>query len=163
MNSSVNNTILDKYMKNIGIFTDSQYKLLMDLKYSDGKQFLIYHSNNAYYMYNTGVLYDYINLYVVHDFDVLYEQSLNILGNPEVTSIKDVIFSLDIFRQSEMKLQNKINANRVQTVVEEGIYVCPKCSSKKTITTSGQTRSLDEASTIFVTCVPCKFNWSFAG
>ena len=161
-NASTNNVILESYIKNIDIFTDDQIVLLLDLKYHNGKQFLIYY-NDPYHASDTGALYDYINMYVVGDFDDVYKQTLDILSNPKVVSIKNVIFGLNLFRNAEVKLQNKINANREQTDVEEGIYVCRNCASKRTIATSRQTRSLDEPSTIFVTCVSCKFSWSFSG
>jgi DNA-directed RNA polymerase subunit M/transcription elongation factor TFIIS len=45
--------------------------------------------------------------------------------------------------------------------VEEGIYTCPKCKSKKTHHYSRQMRSADEPATTIVTCANqmCQFNW----
>ena len=45
--------------------------------------------------------------------------------------------------------------------VEEGIYKCPKCKSKKTHHYSRQMRSADEPSTTFITCAnsACQYKW----
>ena len=43
--------------------------------------------------------------------------------------------------------------------VEDGIFQCTKCNSKKTTYYSLQTRSADEPMTNFVTCVTCKHKW----
>ena len=45
--------------------------------------------------------------------------------------------------------------------VEEGIYTCPKCKSKKTHHYSRQMRSADEPATTIVTCANqmCQYNW----
>tara|TARA_B100001996_G_C18572763_1_gene559083 strand:+ start:234 stop:668 length:435 start_codon:yes stop_codon:yes gene_type:complete len=43
--------------------------------------------------------------------------------------------------------------------VEEGLFVCNKCGSKKTTYYSLQTRSADEPMTNFITCVSCKNRW----
>ena len=39
--------------------------------------------------------------------------------------------------------------------IEEGVIECKKCKSKKTFSYSKQTRSSDEAVTIFVRCINC--------
>lgn len=42
--------------------------------------------------------------------------------------------------------------------VEEGIFTC-RCGSKRTISFSLQTRSGDEATTVFVSCISCNRKW----
>ena len=49
--------------------------------------------------------------------------------------------------------------NLVDTKVEDGIFQCSKCSSKKTTYYSLQTRSADEPMTNFITCTQCKHRW----
>lgn len=43
--------------------------------------------------------------------------------------------------------------------VEEGMFQCSKCKSKKVFTMSKQTRSGDEATTVFAKCSQCKSGW----
>lgn len=43
--------------------------------------------------------------------------------------------------------------------IEEGLFKCGKCGSKKTTYYSMQTRSADEPMTNFITCVSCKHRW----
>ena len=46
-----------------------------------------------------------------------------------------------------------------ETEIEEGLFKCPKCKSKKTTYYSIQLRSSDEPMTNFITCVSCKNRW----
>lgn len=45
--------------------------------------------------------------------------------------------------------------------VEEGLYTCPKCKSKKTHSYTRQVRSADEPATTFITCAntDCSYKW----
>ena len=43
--------------------------------------------------------------------------------------------------------------------VEDGIFQCKKCKSRKTTYYSLQTRSSDEPMTNFITCINCKNRW----
>ena len=43
--------------------------------------------------------------------------------------------------------------------VEDGIFQCKKCKSRKTTYYSLQTRSSDEPMTNFITCIECKNRW----
>ena len=43
--------------------------------------------------------------------------------------------------------------------IEEGIFQCYKCKSRKTTYYSLQTRSADEPMTNFITCMECKNRW----
>ena len=44
-------------------------------------------------------------------------------------------------------------------VVEEGVFECPKCSSKRTMSWGKQTRSGDEGTSVFAKCIQCNNNW----
>lgn len=39
-------------------------------------------------------------------------------------------------------------------------YVCHKCKKRETTYYSVQTRSVDESSTIYITCQPCGYRWT---
>lgn len=43
--------------------------------------------------------------------------------------------------------------------VEEGMFECGNCKSKKVYTMSKQTRAGDEATTVFAKCINCKKSW----
>jgi DNA-directed RNA polymerase subunit M/transcription elongation factor TFIIS len=45
--------------------------------------------------------------------------------------------------------------------VVEGVCQCPKCGSAKTFSTSKQTRSQDESTTIFCRCSNCNNKWIY--
>ena len=48
---------------------------------------------------------------------------------------------------------------RAENNIIDGIYDCPKCSSKKVTTELKQTRRADEAMTVINTCTNCGFLW----
>ncbi len=66
-------------------------------------------------------------------------------GNPKFDPIRDSIQEQDRFIESPIE-------------IEEGVGEC-SCGSKKTLSYSKQTRSCDEATTVFFTCVECGNKW----
>ena len=58
--------------------------------------------------------------------------------------------------------QRLIEANKLENNIEAStdMFTCRKCRSKKCTYYEAQTRSGDEASTIFVTCLDCGKNWT---
>lgn len=43
--------------------------------------------------------------------------------------------------------------------VEDGMFECKKCKSKKILTMSKQVRRADEPTTVFAKCSHCKYSW----
>jgi len=44
-------------------------------------------------------------------------------------------------------------------VVDDGVFECPKCDSKRTISWGKQIRSGDEGTSVFAKCIQCNHNW----
>lgn len=59
------------------------------------------------------------------------------------------------------KIKDKINSLKIdwEIILEDGVYTCPTCHSKKTYKIEKQMRSADEATTIIITCVKCENSW----
>jgi DNA-directed RNA polymerase subunit M/transcription elongation factor TFIIS len=47
--------------------------------------------------------------------------------------------------------------------VEEGVFQCKKCNSKRVFSYSKQTRGCDESSTTFAQCMKCNCKWTYSG
>ncbi len=61
-----------------------------------------------------------------------------------------------LFRQQEQDdyILNPFN-------VDEGVVECPKCGGNRTFSYTKQDRSSDEATSVYSTCVKCKYQWRF--
>ena len=80
---------------------------------------------------------------------------------------QEVVFKT--YRELDPELWEKIDINNKETAlvfdlpqadeIEEGLYKCGKCKSRKTTNYQKQTRSADEPMTVFVTCANCSNRW----
>lgn len=59
----------------------------------------------------------------------------------------------------DMKIKRKESRYDNKAVASTDMFTCRKCKSKKCTYYEMQTRSADEPSTIFVTCLDCGKNW----
>ena len=59
----------------------------------------------------------------------------------------------------EMKIKRNESRYNNKAVASTDMFTCRKCKSKKCTYYEMQTRSADEPSTIFVTCLDCGKNW----
>ena len=59
------------------------------------------------------------------------------------------------------KIKDKINSLKLdwELILEDGVYTCPKCQSRKTYQMVKQMRSADEDTTIIISCAKCEENW----
>ncbi len=62
------------------------------------------------------------------------------------------------YEEHDKKKDNK-NYTIKPEDIQDGMFTCRKCKSKKTTYYQMQTRSADEPMTTFVTCVNCKNRW----
>lgn len=81
----------------------------------------------------------------------------------ELTTLKPYEMRPETFEDlttGEAELQKVIKRF---TGVTSTMYECPKCQSNECTYNELQTRSADEGSTTFVTCLKCSYNWAFEG
>ena len=80
--------------------------------------------------------------------DSLSSDIISKIESKEISS-RDIAFKQD--RNDEIA--------EIQSEIQDGIFQCRKCNSRKTTYYSLQTRSADEPMTNFITCVNCKHRW----
>ena len=72
---------------------------------------------------------------------------------------KQYLFSHDAFDDIRTLIQEQEDFLNNPIRVEDGVIECHKCHSFKTFSYAKQTRASDEATSIFVTCAECKFQF----
>jgi DNA-directed RNA polymerase subunit M/transcription elongation factor TFIIS len=105
---------------------------------------------------------EFIKIYRNISYDTyskLLEQKLDVLKK-ELMHDK-ILWESEVYnnykeeRDMELyKIENPENSN-----IQEGIFTCGKCQGKRIAIRSMQTRSGDEATTIFYTCIACGNKW----
>lgn len=93
----------------------------------------------------------FAHVYKLKSCDVMHKMTPSMISQIESKAIS----SRDIAFQQENQNEDEILQNEIQ----DGIFQCRKCNSKKTTYYSLQTRSADEPMTNFITCVTCKHRW----
>ena len=91
--------------------------------------------------------------------EIYKNKSLLIRELIQTNSIVELIKSGEVKARDISKWNPEETENELCQEVEEGLFVCNKCGSKKTTYYSLQTRSADEPMTNFITCVSCKNRW----
>jgi len=92
---------------------------------------------------------------------LLFEIFAEYLTHPKVNDIFSKIKNKELswkhpgFDDIKRKYQEFDDFITSPPEVEEGVIECKKCGSKKTFSFSKQTRSADEATTVFVRCANC--------
>lgn len=72
---------------------------------------------------------------------------------------KNIGLDHEKFNNVKNKIQENDDFISNPPQVEEGVIECSKCKSKRTISFSKQTRSGDEACTVFVRCAECHYQF----
>ena len=128
---------------------------VLSLKINNEKNKSIFKKNIDKYIENMS--YDDKNM-------IMYSILLDI----EKSSLKEVLHNIKThkynwdnthFNEIKCKIKEQDNFIVCPFEVDEGVLECNKCGSRKTFSYSKQTRSGDESTTVFATCVICKSSW----
>ena len=109
--------------------------------------------DNTVGTYNT-ILYQTIG-------DILKKKKLNIIM--ENLKKQKILWNHSVFDKSYKTIKEKDDFIINPFDVQEGVFECHKCGSRKIFTYSKQTRSCDEPPTTFSYCVDCKKKWKHSG
>ena len=97
--------------------------------------------------------------------NIFYEVCMDLKNSIKQKDVLDKIknkkynWNVDVFKPIKNALEEKENFIVCPFEVAEGALECNKCGSKKTFSYSKQTRSGDESTTVFATCVECRASW----
>jgi len=140
-------------LKKLTVLTDEQIKELTELKFSDGEAILTLEDRNF--------LYEIAWLIKEKDYEITYNflsaDWEKVLGSHNIR--KKMLFENPLLEKAKDKFYLDMNIYKTRISVEAG-EKCRKCGSTETISVSKQTRSADEAATIKITCINCKFRWT---
>ena len=125
--------LLLKNIKNIKIFENTIYKL------SDKDP-------NKYMYITMEVCNDIENKNSLREILSNLKKGKVLFQRDEFTDIKNLLDEQDDFIVNPFE-------------IEEGVLQCNKCDSKKTFSYTLQTRSGDEATTVFACCAQCGAKW----
>jgi DNA-directed RNA polymerase subunit M/transcription elongation factor TFIIS len=76
---------------------------------------------------------------------------------------EDLIWHQDIFLEAQESVKMEIIRAKYKPLGITDYGHCPQCNSKNLHVVEKQTRSSDEPSTLFITCLYCNFNWRRSG
>ena len=89
-----------------------------------------------------------------HD-DIMYRRAAYNLATSGTEDCEDT----PEFRESAARINatNQFHENPVQ--VQEGVFECPRCGANETLYFEKQSRSADEAATVYCRCKKCGKSW----
>jgi DNA-directed RNA polymerase subunit M/transcription elongation factor TFIIS len=97
-------------------------------------------------IYEIGFMIKSEKMTLKHTLEYLKNKKLGFF-HPNFDNISKRIIEMDHFMDKPFE-------------AEEGVNTCNKCSSKRTISYSRQTRSGDEGMTVYVFCIDCKSRYT---
>lgn len=86
-------------------------------------------------------------------FEMIVEETNDIAN-------KNLVYSIDFYIKERKEEEEFNNSIRFKTNIEDGVYECPNCHSKKTVSKSKQTRASDEEIKAKIFCYSCNKTWS---
>lgn len=149
-------TLLPSMKKENGspLVTPNQAIALTELKFDSGDKILT--------LEDRPFVYEVANMLGKMDYDIVYN-FLNagwekVFGSGAGIR-KKIIFENPLLSKSKDKLAMDMEIYRNKIDVESGAFDCRKCQSKETLSVARQTRSADEATSVFVSCLSCGYKW----
>lgn len=101
------------------------------------------------------VEYIYNLSYIVKKQKLSVKDTLELIKKPD----REVLFNRVEFASIAQQQEERDEYLCSPPKLEEGLFKCSACGSKKTYSYGKQTRSADEATTVFVTCGNCGKKW----
>lgn len=105
-------------------------------------------------------------------FDQVYDTVMKQLKNispfqlvvEDTLKLEDdnMVYKTSIFKENIKEEKELLDSIRFGTNVEDGVYECPNCHSKKTVSQSKQTSASDEEIKAKVFCFSCKKTWKMS-
>ena len=135
------------------IISSSQLELLKNLRYTNGQNII-----NPLMKIGNELLYEVI--YRVKN-GVPFDSILQFFQMKQWENEDEIYFSFPEFEVARYQYNKFIESYHDEKQIAEGIYTCPKCQSKETISMAKQTRASDEAETVRVMCTNCTHSWRF--
>jgi DNA-directed RNA polymerase subunit M/transcription elongation factor TFIIS len=120
---------------------------------------------------NSDMLKKYIsNMDIEENFDIkdiIYEvgfmikqEKINLKTTFELLKTKKIFKNHTNFIDISKKIKEMDEFMDKPFEVTEGVNICSKCNSKRTLSYNRQTRSGDEGMTVYVFCVDCKYRYT---
>ena len=110
---------------------------------------------------------DVYDLEDVDEMDIIYEVGFLIKNEKEnLKNTFDLLKSKKLFKNHpnfvdiSKKLKEMDEFMDKPFEVTEGVNVCNKCKSSRTLSYNRQTRSGDEGMTVYVFCIDCKYRYT---
>lgn len=147
-------------MNAIRLYCLNQFESLIENPKANNLEKSIYNST-IQYCTNKHIELDWQNTFFVHVYKskistIINELKTNALFTKKIQDYTIQAKDVGTMKYNELSCENE---TLIETEVEEGIFQCNKCLSKKTTYYSLQTRSADEPMTNFITCTQCKHRW----
>lgn len=70
-----------------------------------------------------------------------------------------ILYDSEDFDNIDNKISERDDFINNPYTIDDGVLECEKCGSKKTVSTTKQTRSGDEATSVFAMCIKCGNKW----
>jgi len=121
---------------------------------------------------NIDILKKYIKSYIVQTDDITINDIIYEVGfllkneNENIKKVFELLKGGNLFKNHpnfidiSKKLKEMDDFMDKPFEVTEGVNVCNKCSSKRTLSYNRQTRSGDEGMTVYVFCIDCKYRYT---